>query len=189
MSVLAITAALGAGDTIFVGEQLKGLGLPGAIIITLMSVVTLMGGVIALMYRQANKVYGYRLAERDTLNAALTASTNALKDAAEEQKEQREVIEELATLIAKQSNGFEQLRERVSMQYEGLKEDNTRNNMVVSAIADALRQAVALQTEIRNTANDIKSEVGKVISGLPQMVAEVRSIVSNWNPTRGRRKP
>lgn len=188
MAMLGVVAALGAGDTIFVGEQLKGLGLAGAIIIVLMSVISVMGIVIAYMYRQANKVYSYRLAERDTLNAALTASTNTLKESVEETKEQRELIEELAGLIAKQGTAFEHLTERLRMQYDALKEDNTRLGMVISAVSDALRQAVALQTEMRNTGNDIKQSLDRVVSGLPTIVTEVRSIVQNWNPTRGRRK-
>lgn len=188
MTLLGVVAALGAGDTIFVGEQLKSQGLAGAIIITLMSVVSVMGMIIGYMYRQANKVYGFRLSERDTLNSALTASTTALKEAVEEQKEQKELIEELAGLISKQGTAFEMLTDRVRLQYEGLKEDNTRLNMVVSAIADAMRQSVALQTEVRNMSQDVKGATERLVSGLPQMVTEIRSIVANWNPTRARRK-
>jgi len=145
--------------------------------------------VIAYMYRQANKVYTYRLAERDTLNAALTASTTALKEAVEEQKEQRDIIEELTGLISKQGNAFEQLTERVRLQYDGLKEDNVRLGIVTSAIADAMRQAVALQTEICNTVQVTTQAVTNLVNSIPQMVTEVRSIIQTWNPTRGRRKP
>lgn len=179
---------MGAGDSIFVGETIKAMGVPGAIIIVLMMVIGILSGVIVYMYKQANKVYGYRLAERDVLNSALTSSTAQLKEALEEQKDQNELIEELAGLISKQGTAFETLTERVRLQYEGLKEDNTRMNLVVSSIADAMRQAVALQTEIRNTVQTMSNTIQNLVTGLPQMVTEMRSIIQNWNPTRGRRK-
>lgn len=161
---LAIDAAfaLGAGDTVFVGEQLKGMGVAGAIIIVLMGVITIMGGVIAIQWKHSNKVYGYRLAERDTLNAALNDSKNALSAMLSATKERNEITDELAEVIAKQAASFEQLSDRIRLHYERLVDDNSRLNMVVSAISESVRNMVALSTDTRNLITNVDKALGEV---------------------------
>lgn len=165
--------ALGAGDTIFVGEQLKGQGLAGAIIIVLMGVITLMGSAIALMWRHSNKVYGYRLAERDTLNNALNESKNAIASMLSATKERNEITDELADVIAKQAAIFEQLSDRIRLHYERLVDDNSRLNMVVTSISEAMRQVVGITSDARNTSNSLTEMVGRVEKSLSDVKAVI----------------
>lgn len=151
--------ALSAGDTVFVGEQLKGQGLAGAIIIVLMSVIGLMGTAIALMWRHSNKVYGYRLAERDTLNTALNESKTAVASMLAATKERNEITDEMADVIAKQSASFDMLTERIRSHYERLVDDNSRLNMVVTSISEAMRQTVGISTDTRNKLDTIEKSL------------------------------
>lgn len=165
--------ALSAGDTIFVGEQLKSQGLAGAIIITLMGVITLLVGAIVLMWRHSNKVYSYRLAERDTLNNALNESKNSIATMMAVSKERNEITDELADVIAKQAAIFEQLSDRIRMHYERLVDDNSRLSLVVTAISEAMRQVVAISTDNRNLSTGLVEMVGKVEKSLSDVKAVI----------------
>jgi hypothetical protein len=155
---------MGAGDSVFVGQTLHNLGLPGAIIIVLMFVVGVLGGVIALMYRHANKVYGYRLAERDTLNTALRDSKEALASMRTAMEERNRITDELADVIEKQSVAFESVHERIKTHYEFIKDDHNRLQMVVSSMSEALRNISAETTAIKLSLPVLVSEVGKITS-------------------------
>lgn len=154
---------LSAGDSVFVGGVLREMGIHGAIIMVLMGVITLMGAAIALMYRQSNKVYGYRLAERDdVLNAALNDSKNALTAMLSATKERNEITDELQEVIGKQAAAFDALAERIRMHYERLVDDNARMNMVVSAISEAVRTLVGVSTDTRNKADLLARSLDEV---------------------------
>lgn len=153
---------LSAGDSIFVGGVLRELGIHGAIIMVLMSVIALMGTAIALMWRHSNKVYGYRLAERDVLNAALNDSKNALTAMLSATKERNEITDELQEVIGKQAAAFDALAERIRMHYERLVDDNARLNMVVSAISEAVRTLVGVSADTRNKADLLARSLDEV---------------------------
>jgi len=161
MAMLGITL-LGAGDTIFVGETLKGMGVAGAIIIVLMGVITVLSAVIALLWKHSNKVYGYRLAERDVLNAALNDSKTALYAMLAETKERNEITEELADVVSKQASAFDALSERIRMHYERLIDDNSRMNLVVNAISEAMRAMIGVSTDTRNTIVNVDRSLGEL---------------------------
>jgi len=173
-------ALLGAGDTIFVGETLKSMGIAGAIIIVLMGVITLLGGIIAIQWKHANKVYGYRLAERDTLNAALNESKTAVAAMAVASKERNDITDEMAEVIAKQAHSFDALSDRIRMHYERLIDDNTRLNFVVSSLSESARIIVGQSTDIKTK---IESNE-KAIAAVNDVLDELRGAIVRPRPTR-----
>jgi hypothetical protein len=145
-----ILAQISPGEAVFVGEQLKGLGLPGAIIIVLMAVVTVMGTAIGFMWKHSNKVYGYRLAERDVLNKALTDASAVLAGLLKASEERNDLTEELASLIEKQGAAFELLKVTVLAQYDTIKSNQAVAAQAVASLADAVRQLTSMVQENRN---------------------------------------
>lgn len=94
------------------------MGTEGAIISVLMGTVPILCGVIVIMYNRANKIYGYRLRERDVLNTALSAATAATREHTQAMESRSAAMTALADAIRDQSATFEQLRDRVQMQHE-----------------------------------------------------------------------
>lgn len=171
---------LGAGDTIYVGETLKGMGVPGAIIIVLMGVITLLAGVIVVQWRQANKVYGFRLAERDVLNSALNDSKTALGAMLDATKERNEITDDLAEVITRQAAAFDQVSDRIRMHYEGLRDDNARLHMVVNAIAESMRVLTGIATDGGRAASALTPQIADVI----KKIDELKTIMNR--PSRAR---
>jgi len=151
----------------FVEGQIKSMGVAGAIISVLMGVIVILSGAILVMYRHANKVYGYRLAERDTLKDALNDSKNALKEMLDATKDRNEITEELAELIAKQSIAFTSLEQTVNHHYAMLKDNHERMHMVMSAITESIRTLSSHVGDVRNTVQhmgtDIKTSLGNAM--------------------------
>lgn len=105
-------------DPPIVKEVLKEMGTEGAIISVLMGAISILCGVIAIMYNRANKIYGYRLKERDILNEALTSATTATRQHTNAMESRSIALATLADAIKDQSASFEQLRDRVQMQFD-----------------------------------------------------------------------
>jgi hypothetical protein len=134
---------MGAGDAVFVSKTLLGMGVDGAIITVLMAVITCLAGVIVIQWKLANKIYGYRLAERDTLNKALTDSTSSLRDMFKAAEERNEIIDNLSDVIEKQAVAFESVAERIKMQYEVMRDDQKACSAVVTALSESVRTVAA----------------------------------------------
>lgn len=172
-----------------VERQLSGMGVSGAIISVLMGVIVLLGGVIGIMYRQANKVYGYRLAERDTLMGALNDSKTAMREMIEATKDRNEVTGQLADLIAKQTSAFATLELTVNNHYANLAQQQQRLELVVSSTSDALRVLNGIMRDVRSqvtsVGNDLKLALSTSFSGFSaEMRGLVQSAVDNF-----RRRP
>jgi hypothetical protein len=120
-------------------EALKTMGVAGAIIFVLMGVIAVLSTIIVFMYQRANKIYGYRLKERDTLTTALSNSVTATKDHTRAMEDRSNALRELATAIKEQSGAFETLHDRVKMQYEFLNDELKRHSLVITAISEAHR--------------------------------------------------
>jgi ABC-type phosphate transport system auxiliary subunit len=163
---------MGAGDAVFVSKTLLGMGVEGAIITVLMFVVSLLAGVIVIQWKQANKIYGFRLSERDTLNKALTDSTTSLRDMFKAAEERNEIVDNLSDVIEKQAAAFDAVAERVRLQYEVMRDDQKAVSQIVSALSESVRT--------------VSSKVEEVKSGMPAIVAAVRDAVMQ-TPRPGRR--
>lgn len=133
-----------------VNRALEGMGPAGAAISVLLTFITVLGTAVGIQWRQANKVYGYRLAERDTLNKALTDSTTAINSMIKATDERNRVTDELADAIGSQASAFDRLNDRQQMQHEVLKDEVQRQGMVISAASEATRINTGILTDIRN---------------------------------------
>jgi hypothetical protein len=134
----------------FVNEALKGMGPAGAAISVLLTFIAGLATAVVVQWRHANKVYGYRLAERDTLNKALTDGTAALKSMTRATDERNKVTEELAAAINAHASAGAHLRDMQQMQHVILKDEIQRQGMVISAGAEATRVNSGILTDIRN---------------------------------------
>lgn len=133
-----------------VTRALSDMGLPGAIIFVLLAVIVLLAGANTLQWRHANKVYGFRLAERDTLRDALNESRNTLKEVLEGMLERNEITEELSQVIREHTTAFKSLQDVITIHYAGMKDDNDRVEQVVTAISESMRALALATTDMRS---------------------------------------
>lgn len=143
-------------------------GVAGSIIGILMGVVTILAGVIVYMQKRADKVYGYRLAERDTLKDALHEATDAANAQAAATRERNVIMDELAHTIQESSQATTLLVERLTFQHSHLMTDQEKTAQVIASISDAMRNA-ALQT------SGVKQSVDLLLQGVPGMTAELKA--------------
>jgi hypothetical protein len=148
----------------FIIKLLESMGAAGAIIFVLMTVISGLAEVIRRMYSRSNKVYGYRLAERDTLNKALSDTARVLGDMLKATEERNDLTQEQADLILKQSMAFEMLKVTILSQYENIRDNNQAVSQSVAAMADAIRVLTSMVADHRNLAGNQVSELKHAIS-------------------------
>jgi methyl-accepting chemotaxis protein len=129
-----------------VTDTLRNMGPAGAAISILLAAISALVAGNVFQYKQGNKVYGYRLAERDTLNKALTDSSAAINASTKIADERNEIISELADVIAKQTIGLEHLKS----QFEDMKVLVNKQNDVIGSLAEASRTMTGIVTDTRN---------------------------------------
>ncbi len=139
-------------------EILHSMGPAGYFIGMMATAVTALAAGNVFQYKHSNKVYGYRLAERDTLRDALNASAKAIEAQNRASEERNRVTEELADAMRALSGSFDKLTERLAMQHEHGRDkasDQTRQLEklveVFAANADAVRNNTAIVTDVRNS--------------------------------------
>jgi hypothetical protein len=173
----------------FLERMLESMGAAGAIISVLMSVIAALSTVIVTQWRHSNKVYGYRLAERDTLNKAMTEGTSALHSLLEVQSQRNELMDQQADLIAKQAIAVEMLRVLLLSQYEQIRDHQSGLNQAVTSIAESLRHLSSLIVDDRNAQRNHISEIKLVINGGNQaLITELRQLVGGEVTLIHRRK-
>jgi hypothetical protein len=158
----------------WIGAILKDLGLAGAVIFVLMGVITIMSEVIRRLIAHANKVYGYRLTERDTLNKALTDSAKVLEDMLDATKDRNDITEEQTELIAKQSAAFELLKATILGQYDNIRSNNAVVAQSVTAMAEAIRVLTSMVTDNRNL---VANQVTEVKQAIGNSTSEIREYI------------
>jgi hypothetical protein len=136
----------------WVTKILGDMGFPGVVIFMEFMVCAGLVAYIKSLQNKADKVYGYRLAERDTLNKTLSDTAGVLRDMLKVTEERNELTEEQAKLIAQQAHAFELLKVTILAQYENIKDHNDASAMAVTAMADAIRQLTTIVTENRTIA-------------------------------------
>lgn len=154
------------------------MGTEGAIITTLMGVVTVLSTVIVVMYNRANKIYGYRLKERDVLNTALSSATTATKEHTRSMENRSAAIAALADAIKDQSASFEHVRDRVQMQFDFQSKEFGRHAQVIEAMAEANRVMAAMLAEnkrhielIHSATEELRTKISK-----PRIARKRRSV-------------
>lgn len=139
-------------------DGLKELGGPASAFIgMLVTAIGALATAVGLQWKQANKVYGYRLAERDTLRDALNGATKAQEAHTRATEERNRVTEELADAMRALAAAFDRLNERLTMQHDHHKEhdrDHLRlieaQTATIGSLAEALRVNTGIVTDIRN---------------------------------------
>lgn len=182
----------------WIDKLIEGMGVPGGIIFVLLLTVSGLIAYVKSLHTKADKVYGYRLQERDTLNKALTDTAKVLEDVLEQVEERNELTSEQAELIQKQSAAFELLKVTILAQYENIKDHNSASAGAVTAMAEAIRTLSAMVVENRAIAqtqvtsvngalNDLKTELVKAVRDCTDnQIKEMR--LSLGNLTRAARK-
>jgi peptidoglycan hydrolase CwlO-like protein len=129
-----------------VTDTLRNMGPAGAAISVMLTAVTALVGAVVFQWTQANKVYGYRPAERDALNKALTDSSAAINAFTKIHEERNEKVSELVDVITRQTIGLEHLKTQFDDQKECIK-DQTK---VIGSLAEAVRTSTGILTDTRN---------------------------------------
>lgn len=141
-------------------------GLWGAIVFVLLTAVIGLVAYVKSLQAKADKVYGYRLAERDTLNKTLSDSSKVLEGIIKANEDRNLLIEDQADLILRQSHAFELLKTSVLAQYDNIKDHNSASSMAVAAMADAIRALNGMLLENRNLStvyvNDVKERMSNI---------------------------
>jgi hypothetical protein len=146
-------------------------GVAGSIIAILMGVVTILAGVIVYMQKRADKIYGYRLTERDTLKDSLHEAATAITSQASATRERNVIMDELAQTIRESTQATALLVERLTVQHAHLLTDQDRTGSVIASIADAMRNA-ALQT------SGVKQSVDLLVAGVPGITTELKAHIT-----------
>lgn len=182
-------------------KMLEGMGVPGGIIFVLLTAVISLVAYVRSMQTKADKIYGYRLQERDTLNKALTDAAKVLADTLKVTEERNELTEDQARLIEKQAQAFELLKVTVLAQYDSIKDHNATTAAVITAMADAIRALTSMTMEnrtialghvndVRRSVDDMSRELQVSISKSSQsQIVELRSLLGQTTITSRRRKP
>lgn len=168
---------------------LEGMGIAGGIIAVLMMTV---GGLVAYvktLQGKADKVYGYRLAERDTLNKVLGDTAKVIEGIIKANDERNDLTEEQAMLLREQAHAFELLKATVLAQYDNIKDHNAATALTITSMAEAIRTLTAMILENRTIAtahvldvkgllNETQSSIRKAITDASQaQILEMRSIL------------
>ena len=184
----------------WVEKSLENMGIAGAIIFVLLLTVIALVGYIKSMQAKADKIYGYRLAERDTANKALTDVAAVIRDMLKVQEDRNELIEEQAKLIEKQSQAFEILKLTILAQYDNIRDHNSATASAVAALAESVRTLTMMLTENRQIAAGHVNEVNRAIGEMSQNLrnamstasqahlVELRSLLGNGTIVQRRRK-
>jgi len=173
-------------DSQVVTGVLQTMGVAGAIISVLMGVVAVLSTVIVFQYKHAMKVYGFRLSERDVLNAALTSSTSAIKENAELVEQRNKALVELSVAMRELSGSLEQLRDRVSLQYEFLTREMDRQAQVVSAVAEANRVLSSMTADNRSAIVEFRASLAEIKVGVLDIANRIIRKSSRVNQGGGR---
>lgn len=150
----------------WISKILESRGLEGAIIFVLLAALVAAVAYIRTLQGKADKVYGFRLAERDTLNKALTDTAKVLSDMLKVTEDRNDLTEEQARLIEKQAQAFELLKVTIIAQYDSIKDHNHASAMAVGAMADAIRQLSTMVVENRMIAQGHVTAVNGAIGEL-----------------------
>lgn len=184
----------------WIEKILESMGLAGAIIFVLLLTISGLLAYVRSLHIKADKVYGYRLTERDTLNKALTDTAKVLEDVLQQVEERNELTAEQADLIAKQSAAFELLKVTILAQYDNIRDHNSATAGAVTAMAEAIRTLSTMVIENRSIAqtqvtsvngslNSLQNEVVKAVRDCSaEQIKEMRLLLGNVARAARRRK-
>lgn len=166
---IASAIELNPVDNPTVQEGMKALGpVAGAIIAVLLMCCVATISCIVWMQRRADKVYGYRLAERDKLMEALHAASAGQQAQAAATHQRNALQEELAETIEALTNSIQLFIERSTIHHTHMVGDQGKQHVVIESISQAMRD-VAMHT------SGLKDNVAALALGLPGMTSDLKS--------------
>jgi hypothetical protein len=184
----------------WIEKSLEGMGIAGGIIFVLLLTISGLIAYIRTLHTKADKVYGYRLAERDTLNKTLSDTAKVLEDVLEQVEERNALTEQQAELISKQAQAFELLKVTILSQYDNIRDHNTASSQAVAAMAEAIRTLSMMIIENRSIAqthvtnvnvslNNLQTELVKSVRDCSaEQIKEMRQLLGNVARAARRRK-
>lgn len=157
-------------------DNLKELGLTGYFISALFTAVAGLSAAVAVQWRQSNKVYGYRLKERDILNKALTdtsANNLVLAEAIRERNVlTSDLVESIQSLVV--SNTL--LHDRIGVMLDVHSREQLAQVEVIKSLSEAIRTQNGMLVDNRNACanilggmSDVKANLGVVSSGVSEL--------------------
>lgn len=168
---------------------LEGMGIAGAIIFVLLATVAGLVAYVKTLQGKADKVYGYRLAERDTLNKVLGDTAKVIEGIIRANEDRNDLTEEQALLLREQAHAFELLKTTVLAQYDNIKDHNTATALTIASMAEAIRTLTAMILENRTIAtahvldvkailNETQASIKKAVTDASQaQMVEMRSLL------------
>jgi hypothetical protein len=163
---------------------LADMGFAGVVIFVQFTAIAGLVAYVKSMQGKADKVYGYRLSERDTLNKVLTDTAHVIEGIVKANEERNDLTEEQAGLIR---------------EYENIKDHNGSMGQIIAAMAEAIRVLNSMLLENRTIAQghvlDVKSLLGALETNVKQAVSnasqaqmtEMRSILGGKTIVERRR--
>ena len=170
-----------AGSTEIVADTLSTMGLPGAVIATLLATISMLAGAIVVLFRMYLKQGGERKTEAAALIQLVERNNTALEKLADSTEERNRVTETLAKAIEVQAGAFELMTQRVDFYHEGNTEKLKDLRTVVESMADAVRANTGIVTDVRNSiaavashGADVKAKVDLVATKIDASLAARR---------------
>jgi len=165
----------------WIEKILENMGVAGAIIFVLLGTIAGLVAYVKSLQGKADKVYGYRLNERDTLNKALTDTAKVLGDMLKATEDRNDLTEEQAELINKQSQAFELLKITILAQYENIDRNNHAVALSVTAMAEAIRVLTSMVNDQRMI---VANQVTEVKQAVAQSTADIREFIRVANQSQ-----
>lgn len=162
-------------------------GIWGAIVFVLLVTVAGLVAYIKSLHAKADKVYGYRLNERDTLNKTLSDSSKVLEGIIKANEDRNDLLQEQAELILKQAHALELLKVSVVAQYDNIRDHNAASAQAVASMAEAIRSLTSIVVENRVISTAHVQSVQKTIDDLASKIAGAVSTASQSQMTEMRR--
>lgn len=151
-----------------VQNALASMGVPGAIIFVLLCVIGVLVTANVFQWRHSNKVYGYRLQERDVLRTALEDSKRTLQEVLAGMRERNEITEELVSVVRDHTTDYKSLKDKIEYHYETMKQDKTRAEQIINVMSEAIRTLTSTVASMHTDMMVATAEVKGVLNNLRQ---------------------
>lgn len=143
-------------------SSLKELGPTGYFISAMMTAIAGLSAAVAVQWRHANKVYSLRLAERDTLNDALTKSSASNLVLAESIRERNAVTAALADAVHALTVSNTMLHDRIGLMLDVHSRDAASQIDVIKSMAEAIRTQTGIVTNARDLSAGVMSGIAEI---------------------------
>jgi hypothetical protein len=156
----------------WIEKILESAGILGAIIFVLLVTIVALVAYIKQMQAKADKVYGYRLAERDAYNKVVSDAQKVLEQLIETTNERNELTREQAELLSQQIHAFDLLKATILGQYENIKDISHATSTAVSSMAESVRTLSAQISESKYAYTLMLTELKAHVSSAGSDIAD-----------------